>query len=206
MFFKNTPVQNKVRVKCDYCGNEFYRYPSQLAGKDKVYCSEECRWQIGRELNLRCDYCGNAFHRAPSEIAKWADRGCTQTYCSRECYDRARQASLPEGHRPAGRWGKHYAECIQCGKSMYLRPSRIHTDHENFCSMACRREFRLTHPERGVWAARKHSKQQHTTCQVCGLDELAILVTHHIDGNRKNNRQENLIVLCPNCHTRMHKV
>ncbi|MBI4788964.1 MAG: HNH endonuclease [Chloroflexi bacterium] len=37
------------------------------------------------------------------------------------------------------------------------------------------------------------------------MDEPQILVTHHKDGNRKNNRQENLLVVCPNCHVRIHK-
>jgi predicted HNH restriction endonuclease len=31
------------------------------------------------------------------------------------------------------------------------------------------------------------------------------LVIHHIDRNRRNNADENLMVLCPNCHTRTHR-
>ena len=27
------------------------------------------------------------------------------------------------------------------------------------------------------------------------------LQLHHIDGNHKNNARENLVILCPNCHT-----
>jgi hypothetical protein len=28
---------------------------------------------------------------------------------------------------------------------------------------------------------------------------------HHIDGDRKNNKKNNLIILCPNCHFAIHK-
>jgi len=38
-------------------------------------------------------------------------------------------------------------------------------------------------------------------CEMCGYKEhLEILQVHHIDGNRKNNKLENLMILCPNCH------
>ncbi len=42
-------------------------------------------------------------------------------------------------------------------------------------------------------------------CYRCGLTEwkgeLISLEIHHIDGNGKNNRLENLQLLCPNCHS-----
>ncbi len=65
--------------------------------------------------------------------------------------------------------------------------------------------FRRTHSARGFWAAREDSMQKYSACQRCGLREPEILHVHHLDGNRKNNRDENLIVLCPNCHMKAHK-
>jgi hypothetical protein len=42
-------------------------------------------------------------------------------------------------------------------------------------------------------------------CESCGLaewlDNPIILELHHIDGNTNNNVDENLILLCPNCHS-----
>ncbi len=42
-------------------------------------------------------------------------------------------------------------------------------------------------------------------CEYCGLSKwnnLPIpLELHHIDGNRHNNKLENLKILCPNCHS-----
>ena len=40
-------------------------------------------------------------------------------------------------------------------------------------------------------------------CACCGFGITDVLEVAHVDGDRKNNRIENLIVLCPNCH-KMH--
>ena len=45
------------------------------------------------------------------------------------------------------------------------------------------------------------------SCQKCGWGEVnpytgnVPLEVHHIDGNYKNNKEENLQLLCPNCHS-----
>lgn len=42
-------------------------------------------------------------------------------------------------------------------------------------------------------------------CECCGISDWngkpISLQLHHIDGNPKNNKLENLQILCPNCHT-----
>ena len=41
-------------------------------------------------------------------------------------------------------------------------------------------------------------------CSVCSWDEDEdILDVHHIDGNRRHNKLENLVVLCPLCHAKI---
>jgi len=43
------------------------------------------------------------------------------------------------------------------------------------------------------------------TCEDCGLSEWKeqpiTLELHHLDGHRGNNVSENLLLLCPNCHS-----
>ena len=50
-----------------------------------------------------------------------------------------------------------------------------------------------------------HFIKQNHTCQVCGLSEWMgkqiPLELHHIDGRRNNNHDDNLQVICPNCHS-----
>lgn len=45
------------------------------------------------------------------------------------------------------------------------------------------------------------------TCQFCGVSEEQLdeaLCVHHIDEDKKNNSEENLISLCRTCHTNLH--
>jgi len=44
-------------------------------------------------------------------------------------------------------------------------------------------------------------KRDNWTCQRCGKKQkYPSLEVHHIDGNRHNNIETNLITLCPDCH------
>lgn len=40
-------------------------------------------------------------------------------------------------------------------------------------------------------------------CEICGQTSL-VSVVHHKDGNRKNNSQENRMILCYKCHGYLH--
>ena len=42
-------------------------------------------------------------------------------------------------------------------------------------------------------------------CAMCGLEEECCLQVHHIDEDRSNPSLENLIILCANCHNRIHR-
>ena len=55
-----------------------------------------------------------------------------------------------------------------------------------------------------IWAFRRYGFQK--ACMVCGAKEKEgiKLHVHHIDGDRKNNKKDNLQVLCPKCHSRVH--
>lgn len=41
-------------------------------------------------------------------------------------------------------------------------------------------------------------------CEICGFSDKRILIMHHRDENKRNNKRENLLLLCPNCHTLIH--
>lgn len=42
-------------------------------------------------------------------------------------------------------------------------------------------------------------------CAFCGFGIEDILEVSHLDGDRTNNKVENLVILCPNCH-KMHDI
>jgi predicted HNH restriction endonuclease len=106
--------------------------------------------------------------------------------------------------------------CKNCGKE--LKGTKI-----DFCDRICHNEYNYkTYIER--WKngnedgmAGKYGLSQHirkyffekykNKCQICGWGETnkktgkIPLEVHHIDGDYTNNKEENLQLLCPNCHS-----
>ena len=96
--------------------------------------------------------------------------------------------------------------CLLCHKPIIDSPSRIRKYCSKKCSNIARMEriFEPKHPNsfRKFWKRRGIIEK----CQNCGYDEVPeILGIHHIDENRKNNKRENLLVVCPNCHSLIHR-
>lgn len=62
-----------------------------------------------------------------------------------------------------------------------------------------------------VWSTIKERlfQEREYRCECCGITkwngkEIKLQV-HHIDGNHNNNTRENLMILCPNCHSQTDK-
>lgn len=109
--------------------------------------------------------------------------------------------------------------CGNCGKE--LKGSQ-----KKYCSIKCQREYEYSqwiekwlsgeisgtsktdHWQNNNDRIRKYLfRKYHNKCAKCGWGEintytgLIPLEMEHIDGNAENNRPENLILLCPNCHS-----
>lgn len=106
-------------------------------------------------------------------------------------------------------------KCLNC---------RIEIKRRNkYCSINCQKEYEYkTYIEqwknskvdglRGDYQISMHIKtylfeKYQNKCAICGWGELnqytgkIPLEVEHIDGNYKNNNEENLVLLCPNCHS-----
>lgn len=110
-------------------------------------------------------------------------------------------------------------ECLNCGKSLVRTQKK-------YCCPKCQTEFQQKEWER-KWISGEISGFYETDhwgnipdrirtylfrvygnrCSRCGWGETnpytnkIPLEVEHIDGNHKNNRPENLTLLCPNCHS-----
>jgi 5-methylcytosine-specific restriction endonuclease McrA len=43
------------------------------------------------------------------------------------------------------------------------------------------------------------------SCDLCGYNKYQdALVVHHLDTDRSNNNEDNLVILCSNCHVHLH--
>ena len=107
--------------------------------------------------------------------------------------------------------------CLNCGKQLDKRYK------QKFCSNQCQSDYKYkTYIESwkngnkdgitGKYGLSQHIKrylfEKHKNkCQICGWGETnkktgkIPLEVHHIDGDYTNNKEENLQLLCPNCHS-----
>ena len=114
--------------------------------------------------------------------------------------------------------GKKYY-CLNCGKELNQSSSSSH----RFCDSKCHNEYKYKEfiekwkngeedGIRGVSAISMYIKRYlfkkfNNKCQKCGWGEenpyshTIPLEIHHIDGDCTNNKEENLQLLCPNCHS-----
>ena len=115
--------------------------------------------------------------------------------------------------------GKKYY-CLNCGKEL---TNQSYGSTHKFCDSKCLHEFKYKEyikkwkngEEDGIKGATATSlyirkylfEKNNCKCELCGWGEenpythTIPLEIHHIDGNCLNNKEENLQLLCPNCHS-----
>ncbi len=144
-----------------------------------------------------CLYCGKEITSKNAE--KFCDNSCAASY------NNSKRASNDRF-------------CLNCGKNLKG------TKHKRkFCSEECFQEFKYKNLverwknglENGVRGDNCISRfirkylfiKYDNKCQLCGWGEenptthKIPLQVHHIDGDFTNNKEENLQLLCPNCHS-----
>ena len=105
--------------------------------------------------------------------------------------------------------------CLNCGKEL--------TGSNKYCNQQCQLDYQYKQyikrwqngeetGSKGKYEVSNHIRRYlfekyNCSCQKCGWNQVnpctgnVPLQIHHIDGNCLNNREENLQLLCPNCHS-----
>ncbi len=138
------------------------------------------------------------FYTKPS----WIEKG-EGKYCSLNC------------SRVGSRTGR-CVSCLVCKKSVYRQAHHLNQTKNNnfFCSKQCHL-FHLNSKQIGEQASNwKHGQFSYRgkllrssviqECFICKNADKRVLLAHHIDHDRKNNKIENLSWLCSNCHFLVH--
>ena len=143
-----------------------------------------------------CKTCSKSFYAKPS----WLARGIG-TYCSRPCSDE-------------GRKNGRMVACFRCGKVTYKPPKALKSARKFFCSKACSvawhneefKEQKHGNWKHGTFAYKRILERAgvHPQCVLCAIEDQDIILVHHIDKDRKNNKVQNLAWLCHNCHHLVH--
>ena len=147
-----------------------------------------------RGAYYKCETCGTEFYVMPADIKKAELRGSHPRFCSFKCYDKTGKNN-PFYNK------KHKEDSI---RKMMASPTRykFQTGDQNPNFIRFGEEYGFK-GSRLLWWRNKLLKDV-GKCQTCGIEDNRVLDVHHRDRNRSNNTQENLMLLCRNCHAILH--
>jgi len=216
-------VKKRVESICKECGGIIKNYPSQI----RVFCSIECYNKYkkknvmpflvlnrvgwgNRKIEFECAFCGGKSFREISKLNL-----AKNNFCSFECADRWQKRN------------KIKRFCNICGEEFYISKSTADRGYGLFCSNKCLnksiegegnrfwkggKSFEPYSIEFNNSLKKKIRDRGGNKCQVCGLSNEESknlwgksLIVHHIDEDKKNSNEENLIPLCLSCHLKYHQ-
>ena len=126
-------------------------------------------------------------------------------FCSNRCH----YLSMKTGN---------YIECEVCGMSVYKSLTQLNHSKslKFFCSKSCQtiwRNKQYSGPYHKLWKGGISNSfyrdildrnKIEKTCKLCKTKDMRVLAVHHIDHNHSNNKIDNLVYLCNNCHQLIH--
>lgn len=149
----------KIKCTCVHCGNEVFRFPSQVLGT--VFCSRKCRSEYNKEnhtMELTCLFCGKKFRKRKANI------NGKNHFCTRVCKDRWQKDGLKGENNPF--YSRTHTEktinsikrtikltrkvgvesplyrrveqnCGVCGRSFMTTPYLKERSKHHYCSIEC---------------------------------------------------------------------
>jgi len=180
---------------CKYCKSEFI-VPRYM--KNRIYCS------------LKCKYDGQDSSHLLKYSAKKGQIAWNKGKKHPELSKRMRTGI--------------YSQCDICHKEIYIPKYRITRTKYHFCSKSCNNKFRVGEKGRNYINGSsfidypiefntelkdKIKQRDGHYCVLCGINEKEHklkynkkLTIHHIDYNKQNCKENNLITLCEQCNLR----
>ena len=184
-----------MKIACENCGIEISRRPSQIKRAEHTTCSKKCSFDLQKKLHLEVRECILCFKEFSTK------KGDPKKFCSHSC-----AASFNNCHRESKIPVK---VCHHCG-------IEYQNSNEKFCTHKCSTDNvakKSMEAYISSWTAKPWSTipKKYTiltkgySCSECGIsewnDKPITLQLDHIDGNADNNHEDNLRLLCPNCHS-----
>jgi len=217
----------KKKPKCKYCGKIITKRAN------KKFCDFKCykNYKLNNVYELNCKYCGKKIKIIKWRYEKSKYK---VFFCSNECRGKyfSQEKNPNYGNRQIKlniRKGK-YVKCYNCGNLIYVKPCKvkeIEMGKKVFCCWDCKIKYErgenasswkgglsfIIYPkEFNYYLKNKIRKRDNYQCQLCSLTQeehkklyKVALCIHHIDYDKTNNKENNLITLCSKCHQKTNK-
>lgn len=205
----NSTTIRKTRILINENNYDWNNHIKQIKNNDKKYCVV-CRSLLGGKYQKRFCSCSCA--------AKYNN---TKRVVSNKTKIKISEALRKNNVTLSVKQQKTVKErfCKTCGKKLLYRQAM-------YCSNKCNMDNKQQKYEKyisdwkngnedGVYSdygvdkrIRRYLHEKYNSkCQICGWGELNLntnkvpLQIHHLDGDCTNNKEDNLQLLCPNCHS-----
>lgn len=202
---------------------DIYRYFSVCDSPTNNFYLKDIAEKIGFNLNIYkerkkkyCLYCGKEITGRNRSTKKFCDNSCAARYNNRgRIHSEETKKKISESltkHKDQ-EYSSDPVYCKNCGKLIEKRPNI-------FCNQECYTEYYKKekikdwqhNPDKYCSEEipnfiRNYLIDKYGCCQLCGWNKInpttnkMPLEVHHIDGDCTNNKEDNLQLLCPNCHS-----
>jgi hypothetical protein len=187
----------------------FFSFVEQTTG------SGTTNWE---EVLLRHDQLSEEYYKNKVEIqgeSPTISKGSTSMYFSHTCPE---MSLFENEHKPScigetacitGSWDnerikekfriieeRHYSECPEYSKYIH--------NMQTIKKISLQKKTRLKIPQENKVRA-ELQKEINSTCPFCISQEVGHFEIHHIDEDPSNNDRNNLLLLCPTCHSKITK-
>ncbi len=211
-----------MKTKCKNCNNVFSRVVKKHDKKRGKYCSRKCYYesQKAKIVTLTCKQCGKSFQREKWRISVTKTDQLKNFYCSTRCSAKYKRDN-PKKINWQNRFGKYKIAPELIGdlaKKEYESGLRI-IDIANkyglsYSATNARIKRAGVKTDRGRYAEqtsytairRKILLDRGNKCLKCGWSKGRCDIHHVVqkaDGGTDN--EDNLIIVCPNCHRLIHE-
>ena len=214
-------IKNRVKCKCLFCGKEFEVKKSRKDNGRGKFCSKKCFSNYRNILiDKECSYCKKKF-----KVSRANKK--TKVYCSKECFSKGMSIKITgkkhsiKSRKKMSKFWKGKSRPWLIGKPGGMLGKKHNEKTKKELSKAKMKDknpswrggisFEPYTPKFNNTLKKKIRKRDNYTCQFCGKlqkDELKQynrrLPIHHIDYNKKNCEECNLITLCCGCNGKVN--
>jgi hypothetical protein len=150
--------------------------------------------------NTNCNWCKKSIYKRPSHFTAHKKH-----FCDFRCQKNSEKSNNT----------KQCVKCSHCNVEITRTRRRLRSSKSNnhFCNVICRNRFLINHRWKNKDTVKDHGhlrmrviNRDNNSCANCLYNEdIRMLDIHHIDGNHRNNKMENLLSVCVWCHGKHHR-